>query len=98
MVRHSNLLNKNIKKVAVCGGAGSYLLEDAIKNKADIFISSDFKYHEFFRADNKTIIADIGHYESEQFSTEILYDILTKKFTTFAFQKTSINTNPIKYL
>lgn len=97
-IRHSNLLNKNIKKVAVCGGAGSYLLNDAISNKADIFISADFKYHEFFRADNKIIIADIGHYESEQFSIEILHDILTKKYTTFAFRKTSLKTNPIKYL
>jgi putative NIF3 family GTP cyclohydrolase 1 type 2 len=84
--------------VALCGGSGSFLLEDAIAVKADIFISSDFKYHQFFDADQKIIIADIGHYESEQFTKELLCEILKEKFTKFATRLSSINTNPINYL
>jgi dinuclear metal center YbgI/SA1388 family protein len=97
-VRHTNLLNKAIKRVAVCGGSGSSLLQNAIQNKADIFITGDFKYHQFFDAEEKIIIADIGHYESEQFTKEIFYDLLIKYFPNFALHFSSTNTNPINYL
>jgi dinuclear metal center YbgI/SA1388 family protein len=98
VIRHSKLLNKKIKKVALCGGSGSFLLKDAINAGCDIFISADFKYHQFFDADNKIIIADIGHFESEQFTKEIFYDILKKNFSNFAVHLSKINTNPINYL
>ena len=97
-IRHTQLINKQIKRVAICGGSGSFLLQQAKNKKADIFISSDFKYHEFFDADKKIIIADIGHFESEQFTKELIYDFLRKKFTKFAVQLSNVNTNPINYL
>ena len=97
-LRYSKLLNKNIKRVAVCGGSGYSLLSEAIKQNADIFVSADFKYHQFFEADNKIIIADIGHYESEHFAKEIIYDLLIKNFTTFAVYLSKINTNSINYI
>lgn len=96
-IRHTDLLNKKIRTVAFCGGSGSFLLKEAIKQKADIFITGDFKYHEFFDAENQIIIADIGHYESEQFTTNLIFDIISKKFTNFAVCLTEINTNPINY-
>jgi putative NIF3 family GTP cyclohydrolase 1 type 2 len=91
------LRGKSISKVAVCGGSGSFLLNNAIASTADIFITSDFKYHEFFDAEGKIVIADIGHYESEQFTPNLLAALLKKKFTTFALRLTEINTNPINY-
>lgn len=97
-IRHTKLLNKKVKRVALCGGAGSFLLNKAIQAKADIFITGDFKYHQFFDAEDKIIIADVGHYESEQFTKELIYDILTKKITNFAVRLSEINTNPINYL
>ena len=97
-IRHTKLVNKKIKKVAVCGGSGSFLLDDAKNLNADIFISSDFKYHEFFDADDDIIIADIGHFESEQYTKELIYDLLREKFTKFAVQLSNVNTNPINYL
>lgn len=96
-VRHTPLRNKKIETVALCGGSGSSLLKDAIKAKADIFISGDFKYHQFFDNEGRILIADIGHFESEQFTKEIFYQILKKKFPTFAVHFSSINTNPINY-
>jgi hypothetical protein len=98
IIRHTRLLNKNISTVAVCGGSGSSLLKEAIRQKADIFITGDFKYHQFFEADGKILIADIGHYESEQFTTEIFHEILLKNFPTFAVHFSKINTNPVNYL
>ncbi len=97
-LRHTALLQKPISKVAVCGGSGSFLLADAIAAGADIFISADFKYHQFFDADNKILIADIGHYESEQYTIDMLCALLTKKFPTFAVHFSKINTNPVNYL
>jgi len=97
-IRYTKLLNKPIKKVAVCGGSGSFLLQNAISKQADIFISSDFKYHQFFDAENKILIADIGHFESEQFTKELIYELLIKKFPKFAVHFTEVNTNPINYL
>jgi len=96
-IKHTPLRNRKIGKVAVCGGAGSFLLKDAIQAGADIFITSDFKYHQFFDADGRIIIADIGHYESEQYTTEIFETILKKKFPNFAVLLSNISTNPVKY-
>jgi len=96
-IRHTKLLKKDIKKVAVCGGSGSFLLKDALSQKADVFVTADFKYHEFFDAEDQILIADIGHYESEQYTMELLYDILTKNFSNFAVHLTKINTNPVNY-
>jgi dinuclear metal center YbgI/SA1388 family protein len=98
VIRHTALTGKNITKVAVCGGSGSFLLKNAIDVKADAYISADFKYHEFFDAEDKILIADVGHYESEQFTQELLYEILQKKFPNFALHLTEFNTNPINYL
>lgn len=97
-VRYTNLLNKPIKRVAVCGGAGQFLLRQAVQQKADIFITADFKYHQFFDAEDRIIIADIGHYESEQFTIDLFYELITNKFDTFAVYKTAIHTNPVNYL
>ena len=97
VIKHTALTNKNIKKVALCGGSGSFLLKNAINSKSDIYISSDFKYHEFFDAENQILVADIGHYESEQFTTEIFYEIISNKFPTFASYLTETNTNPVNY-
>lgn len=95
-IRYTSL-ERDIQKVALCGGSGSFLLADAISQKADAFISADFKYHEFFDADDQIMITDIGHYESEQYTSEIFYDYLREKFTNFAIQINSGNTNPINY-
>lgn len=95
--KHTAFLNKKISKVALCGGAGSFLLQDAMREKADVFISADFKYHDYFDADNKILIADVGHYESEQFTKDLFYNIIQKKFPTFAIHISKINTNPIIY-
>lgn len=105
-IRYSPLLlNKSIKKVAVLGGSGSFAIEKAMSAGADIFISADFKYHDFFRAENRIILADIGHYESEQFTKDLLHSAITKKIANFApalsINKvfiSKINTNPISYL
>lgn len=97
-IKYTNLLNKKIKKVAICGGAGSFLLRTAIAQKADIFVSGDFKYHQYFDAEEQIVIADIGHYESEQFTKEIFYDIISQNFATFAVYLSEKNTNPINYL
>ena len=87
IIRHTKLFGKPIKKVAVCGGSGDFLLNTAIAKGADIFISGDFKYHRFFDAENNIIIADIGHFESEQFTKNIFYDILTKKIKTLPLKR-----------
>lgn len=97
-IRHTPIVKDKIKKVALCGGSGSFLLRKAKAAKADIYITGDFKYHEFFDAEGKLIIADIGHYESEQFTREIFYEIVTEKFPNFAVRISEINSNPINYL
>jgi len=97
-VKYTDIIKKEIKTVAVCGGSGSFLLGNAISQKADVYVSGDFKYHEFFDAEGKIIIADIGHYESEQFTRDIFYEIVTKKFPNFAVYISEINSNPINYL
>ena len=97
MIRHSELLGKPVKSVALCGGAGSFLLGRAIGAGADVFVTGDFKYHQFFDADGRLVVMDIGHFESEQFTRELFYDLLTKKFPKFAIRLSETDTNPIKY-
>ena len=96
-IRHTTLRGNMIQKVAFCGGSGSFLLPHALRAGADIFITGDYKYHQFFDAEGKIVIADIGHYESEQFTSEIFKAILNEKFPTFAILLSKINTNPVKY-
>ncbi len=97
VVRHTALLNKPIKKVAVCGGSGSFLLKNAISQGADVFVTADYKYHQFFDAEAKIVIADVGHFESEQFTMDLLLEKIQKKFPTFAVCLTKCNTNPVFY-
>jgi len=97
VIKHTGLLNEPIFKVAVCGGAGSFLISSALAAGADCFITSDIKYHEFFDANERIVIADIGHYESEQFTINLLQEFLEQKFPTFAVLKTEVNTNPVRY-
>ncbi len=97
VIRHTPLLNREIATVAVCGGAGSFLIKHALAAKADIYITADVKYHEFFDAEHKMVIADIGHWESEQFTVDLLYDVLHVKFTTFAVRKSNVKTNSVNY-
>jgi dinuclear metal center YbgI/SA1388 family protein len=97
-IRHTQPLPSPVKRVAICGGSGSFLLPQAIAAKADVFVSADFKYHEFFNADGKIVVADIGHFESEPFTKDLLSVVLTEKFTTFATTFSTTNTNPISYL
>lgn len=97
VIKHTKLLTDEISSIAVCGGSGSFLLKNAINKKADIFITADFKYHEFFDAEDKIVIADIGHYESEVFTKDLFYEIISKKFTNIAVRLSEANTNPIVY-
>lgn len=96
-LRHSKLLNKKIKKVAVLGGSGAFGIKDALAQNADVYISSDFKYHDFFTAENRIILMDIGHFESEQFTKKLLTTFISKKFTNFVVFNSEINTNPVNY-
>ena len=97
VVRYTKPVKEHIQRIALCGGSGSFLLNKAIASQADLYLTADFKYHEFFDAEDKIVIADIGHYESEQFTIQLLGAILTKKFPKFAFRLTSKSTNPINY-
>jgi dinuclear metal center YbgI/SA1388 family protein len=98
VVRHTELPEKPIQKIAICGGAGSFLITKAAQAGADIFITADMKYHEFFDADEQLVIADIGHWESEQFTGELLMEVLQQNFPTFAVLKSGVKTNPVRYL
>jgi dinuclear metal center YbgI/SA1388 family protein len=98
VIRHTKVRNRKVKRVAVCGGAGGFLLPQAINAGADVFITADYKYHEFFDADNKILIADVGHFESEQFTQQLLLELITEKFPNFALHLTTQSTNPINYL
>jgi dinuclear metal center YbgI/SA1388 family protein len=97
ILKHTALLNKNVKRVAVCGGSGSFLTQRAIAAGADVFITSDVKYHEFFDADNRILLVDIGHWESEQYTIELIATFLQQNFPTFAVLKTGVYTNPVRY-
>lgn len=96
-IRHSQFLNKSIKRVAVLGGSGSFAINAAKAAGADAFVTADLKYHDFFTAENRIFLADIGHYESEQFTKNLLVTYLTKKITNFAVVLSNTNTNPVKY-
>ena len=98
VVKHTPLLGRTVETVAVCGGAGRFLLPDAIASKADIYITSDIKYHEFFDAEGQIVLADVGHYESEQFTKDLLFRHLSEKFPTFAFLLSKVHTNPVNYI
>ncbi len=97
-IRHTPFRNKKIVRVALCGGSGHEFLKKAEALGADIYLTADIKYHEFFDAEGDTLLADIGHYESEQFTKEIFYDVIYEKNSNFVIHKSEINTNPIKYL
>lgn len=97
VIRHSPLVKNTVKKVALCGGAGSFLIFNALQSGADIYITGDLKYHEFFDANGRLILADIGHFETEQYTIDLLCDILAEKFPTFAVFKTEVKTNPVNY-
>ena len=97
VIRHTKLIKKEVKTIAFCGGAGSFLLNDAKCQKADIYITGDFKYHEFFDAEDQIIIADIGHFESEQYTPYLILGELKNIFINFAIHLSKVNTNPINY-
>ena len=97
VIRHTPLLDKPVKKIALCGGAGSFLIGAAIAAGADFYVTGDVKYHEFFDANDQLVIADIGHFESEQYTVNLLFDILREKFPNFAVLKTGVKTNPVNY-
>jgi dinuclear metal center YbgI/SA1388 family protein len=96
-IRHSSFIDRPISKIAVLGGSGAFAIEKAKAAKADLFITADLKYHDFYKAENQIILADIGHYESEQYTKDLIHAYLTKKFTNFALVLSNINTNPIQY-
>ena len=97
VIRHTALLGKSVQKIALCGGSGSFLLSHAIRAGADFFITGDFKYHQFFDADGRIVIADVGHYESEQFTIDLLVSLINTKFSNFAARYTETRTNPVYY-
>jgi dinuclear metal center YbgI/SA1388 family protein len=103
-IRHSETIGKSIKTVAVLGGSGSFAIDNAKSQNADAYISADFKYHDFFKAEKQILLVDIGHYESEQFTKNLLVEYLTKKITNFApalpvgrIILSEKSTNPIYY-
>jgi dinuclear metal center YbgI/SA1388 family protein len=98
VIRHSELLGKKVTKVAVLGGSGSFAIKNAIQAGADIFLTADLKYHDFYQAENSIVLADIGHFESERFIKNYIVDFLKEKITNFAVVLSEINTNPVKYL
>lgn len=97
VIKHTPLQDTQVTKIALCGGAGSFLIGAAIASGAQFYITGDIKYHEFFDANNRLVIADIGHYESEQHTIDLLFDILSRKFLNFAVLKTGVKTNPVHY-
>jgi hypothetical protein len=97
VVKHTRFLGKKIKKVAVCGGSGSFLTSKAIQHQVDVFLTSDIKYHEFFDANDKILLMDIGHFESEQYTIELFHKVLQQNFPNFALLKSKVNTNPVHY-
>lgn len=97
VIRHTPLLGKNVKTVALCGGAGSFLIKNALAVKADIYITSDIKFHEFFDAEGRMVIADVGHWESEQFTIDLLHEVLQNSFADTTIFRSAVKTNPLNY-
>lgn len=98
VLRHTIAPKEKVSQIAICGGSGSFLIGQAIGARADVFITADIKYHEFMEADGKLVVVDAGHYETEQYTKELMYEIISKKFPTFALHISKVNTNPIQYL
>ena len=98
VVKHTALLDQSVQTVAVCGGAGGFLLDRAVGAGAQVFVTADYKYHEFFDADGRIVIADVGHYESEQSTIQLLQELISSKFSNFAARCTKVRTNPVQYL
>ena len=97
-LRHNKLMGREIQTVALCGGAGAFLLPLAIRQRADVFLTGEIKYHEFFGHEGEILLAETGHYESEQYTKEIFYTIIRDLFPSLDVQQTRVNTNPIKYM
>jgi dinuclear metal center YbgI/SA1388 family protein len=97
MIRHTRIIKDEIKKVALAGGSGAFLIKTAIQADADVFITADIKYHDFFEANDKILLMDVGHYESEQFTIELLYELISQKFSNFATHYIKTSTNPVHY-
>ena len=97
-LRHSPMIDRKVRKVAICGGSGAFLIHNAYRAGADIFISGDIKYHDFFEYNGDMCIVDAGHFETEQFTKDLLYDYLKRKFPNFALQISGIDTNPVSFL
>ncbi|PSL28419.1 Nif3-like dinuclear metal center hexameric protein [Dyadobacter jiangsuensis] len=97
VIKHTEPTNARISRVAVCGGAGSFLLRNAVSAGADVYVTADYKYHEFFDAEGRIMICDIGHYESEVFTKNLLHDYISGKFSNFALCLSEISTNPVRY-
>ena len=95
--KHTTICRETVSRVALCGGSGFFLTRSAIAAGADVYITSDIKYHEFFDAEDRIILIDIGHFESERFTIDVLYDLISNKFTNFAVQYTHVCTNPVKF-
>ncbi|MBQ8224760.1 MAG: Nif3-like dinuclear metal center hexameric protein [Bacteroides sp.] len=97
-LRHNKLTGREIQTVALCGGSGAFLIPEAIKQHADIFLTGEIKYHDYFGRESDILLAEIGHYESEQYTKEIFYTIIREMFPNLEVQTTKVNTNPIKYM
>ena len=97
-LRHNKMTGRQIQRVAICGGAGAFLIPDAIAAAADVFITGEIRYHEYFGHEREILLAEIGHYESEQYTKELLAEYLQRQFPGLKVEQTKINTNPIKYL
>lgn len=97
-IRHSAFLDKKIKKVAVLGGSGSFAINAAKAQSADVLVTADLKYHDFFQAENQILLADVGHFESERYVKKYIFEFLTKKIPTFAIILSDKNTNPVNYI
>ena len=97
VIRHSPLTGNPVSRVALCGGSGSFLISSALQKGAGFFVSADIKYHAFFEGEKEMVIADIGHYESEQFTIDLLYQVILEKFPNFAVLKSGTVTNPVNY-
>lgn len=97
VIKHTKPVKQTVQRIAICGGAGSFLLPNALQAQADVFVTADYKYHEFFDAEDRIVICDIGHYESEVFTKNLLYNYLSGKFSNFALCLSEVNTNPVRY-
>jgi dinuclear metal center YbgI/SA1388 family protein len=95
--KHTEEINKNVSKIAICGGSGNFLIKKAIDKNADVLITSDLKYHDYFMSENKIVLIDIGHYESEQHTKDLIFEYLNKKLTNIALHLSNVDTNPVKY-